>query len=470
MSLRLRLTILCVALVAAVLVGFAVTTYVIARQGIYNSFDDSLNAEALAILGLLPPGSLSEPLGQATRSQLDTQAAAGLLFQIRTNDGNVLYSSFSGSPALLPRDRSLAEEAFYEANVADQTLRLLYLPVDPAGDGGFSIEVGRSTNETAEALSELRYALAAGSLLAVFLTLVPAYYIAGRGLRPVRDVSRLARRIELTGDYSQRLAERRSSDETGELIATFNAMIDRVDGTLAAQTEFLAESSHELRRPLTVLRTNLDILRDPGLPAADRAACLERMSVEARSMSALVGDLLLLTRDKTQSLQRLHVDISSLCSDEVSRFNLGTGQATIESQIEPGLVVIGDEERLRQMLKNLLENAVNYTPPSGQVEAQPEQRRRRRPAGGARHGHRHRGGRPGTGLRSLLPGRCCTGDARGRRGPGPGYRQVHRRRARRHDQRRPDAGGRGHVLRRAAARPRGLRTSYGYVGRLLMIP
>ncbi len=367
MSLRLRLTILCVALVAAVLVGFAVTTYVIARQGIYNSFDDSLNAEALAILGLLPPGSLSEPLGQATRSQLDTQAAAGLLFQIRTNDGNVLYSSFSGSPALLPRDRSLAEEAFYEANVADQTLRLLYLPVDPAGDGGFSIEVGRSTNETAEALSELRYALAAGSLLAVFLTLVPAYYIAGRGLRPVRDVSRLARRIELTGDYSQRLAERRSSDETGELIATFNAMIDRVDGTLAAQTEFLAESSHELRRPLTVLRTNLDILRDPGLPAADRAACLERMSVEARSMSALVGDLLLLTRDKTQSLQRLHVDISSLCSDEVSRFNLGTGQATIESQIEPGLVVIGDEERLRQMLKNLLENAVNYTPPSGEV-------------------------------------------------------------------------------------------------------
>jgi signal transduction histidine kinase len=367
MSLRLRLTFLCVALVAVVIAGFAVTTYFIARQRIYSSFDDSLSTQAGAILSLLPPGTLSDSKVEQTRAQLNNQAAAGLLFQIRTNDGNVLYSSFRGSSELLPRNRSLDAAAFFETNVAQQRLRLLYLPVDTADHNGFSIEVGRSTNETAEALSEIRYALAAGSLLALFLTFVPAYYIAGRGLRPIRDVSRLARRIERTGDFSQRLDDRKAGDETGELIATFNEMIERVDQTLAAQTEFLAESSHELRRPLTILRTNLDILRDPGLPAADRAACLERMSVEARAMSSLVGDLLLLTRDKTQSLQRIHVDFSRLCTDEVSRFGFADGQASIESDVEPGLVVIGDEERLRQMVKNLLENAVNYTPKSGHI-------------------------------------------------------------------------------------------------------
>jgi signal transduction histidine kinase len=367
MSLRLRLTFLCVALVAVVIAGFAVTSYFIARQRIYVSFDDGLTTQANAILGLLPPGTLSASAVQQQQSVLDNQAAAGLLFQIRTNDGNVLYSSFLGSAELLPRGNALDKQTFFETTVAQQRLRLLYLPVDTPDHSGGSIEVGRSTTETSEALTEIRYALAAGSLLALFLTFVPAYYIAGRALRPIRDVSRLARRIERTGDFSQRLQGRKTSDETGELIATFNEMIERVDQTLVAQTEFLADSSHEMRRPLTILRTNLDILRDPGLPAADRAACLERMSREAHAMSALVGDLLLLTRDKTQSLQRVHVDFSRLCADEVSRIGFADGQAPIEPDIEPGLVVIGDEERLRQVVKNLLENAVKYTPKDGHV-------------------------------------------------------------------------------------------------------
>src|SRR6185295_12727040 len=77
---------------------------------------------------------------------------------------------------------------------------------------------------------------------------------------------------------------------------------------------------------------------------------------------------LLLTRDKAQSLQRVHVDLSRLCSDEVSRIGYADRQAAIESNIEPGIVVIGDEERLGQMVKNLLENAVTYTPANGRVK------------------------------------------------------------------------------------------------------
>ncbi|MEO8456701.1 MAG: HAMP domain-containing sensor histidine kinase [Chloroflexota bacterium] len=362
MSLRLRLTFLCVGLVALVLAGFALTTYFLAKRNIYNSFDDSLVAQADAILPLLPT-QLTDESVRAQRPQLDTQAAAGLLFQVRSPDGLVLYSSFRGGQELLPSGRSLGAQAFFDANVAQEKLRILHQPIESGG----SIEVGRSTSETAENVTEIRYALFGGGLLALFLTMIPAYFIAGRGLRPIRDVSRVARRIERTGDFSQRLEQRKSRDETGELIATFNEMIERVDQTMAAQTEFLAESSHELRRPLTILRTNLDILRDPSLPAADRMACLERMSREARAMTSLVGDLLLLTRDKAQSLLQAHVDFSALCADEVSRIGYGDDQPTLTSNIQPGLVVVGDEERLRQMVKNLLENAVTYTPKGGRV-------------------------------------------------------------------------------------------------------
>src|SRR5207245_1785332 len=151
------------------------TTYFIARHRIYSGFDDGLTAESSAILSLLPTGTLSDSVVQQRRSVLDDQAAAGLLFQIRTNDGNVLYSSFHGSPELLPRGNSSDKQTFFETNVAQQRLRLLYLPVDTPDHNGGSIEVGRSTSETSEALTEIRSALAAGSVLALFLTFVPAY-------------------------------------------------------------------------------------------------------------------------------------------------------------------------------------------------------------------------------------------------------------------------------------------------------
>ncbi len=361
MSLRLRLTFLCVALVVIVLGGFAAATYLRARTRIYASFDDSLTSEANAIVAILPPGAPDEQSMQAAHQALDTEAAAGSLFQIRDANGNTLYSSFRGSPNLSPRTGGPGP-VFTHKKVGQEELRILSLPIRADSPAGGSIEVARPTREVDEALFEIRNTLIAGSVIALVLTFFPAYFIAGRALKPVHEVSKLARRIERTSDFSQRLLEPRTSDEIGELTTTFNQLIARIEQTLAAHSRFLAESSHELRRPLTILRTNLDILRDPALPAADRAACLERMSHEARAMSSLVGDLLLLNRDRTLALQSARLDFSRLCAEEAGRIALDEQDLPVLSGIEPGLFVDGDEQRLRQLVKNLLENAVNYSP------------------------------------------------------------------------------------------------------------
>jgi two-component system sensor histidine kinase MprB len=367
LSLRLRLTVLCVALVGCVLAAFSVTTYFITSARIYASLDDSLSSEANAILATLPPGELSPVLIDGVRPALNTEGASGSLFQIRDASGNVLYSSFRGSPDLLPQNRDASREAFFQGKVANQELRILHLPLTSGTHTGGTIEVARSFQETDEALTELLIALVSGSVIALVLTLIPAYYIAGSALKPLRGVSQLAQRIERTSDFSQRLAPRDTRDEIGELTTTFNELIQRIEHTLAAHSQFLAESSHELRRPLTILRTNLDILRDPTLPEADRAACLERMSREARAMSSLVGDLLLLNRDKTQSLEHVPVALSHVCTDEVSRLQFAEPSARVIAEVAPNVVVDGDEQRLHQMVKNLLENAVNYSPRGGRV-------------------------------------------------------------------------------------------------------
>jgi len=151
-------------------------------------------------------------------------------------------------------------------------------------------------------------------------------------------------------------------------VTTFNAMIDRVERMLASQREFLADSSHELRRPLTVLRTNIDLLNDPALPLGEREACLREIRAEAETMSRLLSDLLLLTREQGQAVELAPVDYSSLCKDAVERLRGRDDRHTLTAKVAEGVRLLGDKERLAQMVSNLLDNAARYTPEEGRIE------------------------------------------------------------------------------------------------------
>src|SRR5437867_8978604 len=123
MSLRLRITLLCVALVAVVLAGFAITVNFLASTRIYGSLDDGLEAQANSILATLPPGTLDEALIESSRQALETEEAAGLLFQIRASSAQVLYSSFRASPNVLPPAGSRTEPAGYDGRLPQHQLR-----------------------------------------------------------------------------------------------------------------------------------------------------------------------------------------------------------------------------------------------------------------------------------------------------------------------------------------------------------
>ena len=252
--------------------------------------------------------------------------------------------------------------------VQGSRMRILYQPLVKDGQTLGTIEVGQSLKETDAALDEIRNVSLAGGLTVCLVGIFLAYYLAGRALRPVRQLAQLARDIERTADFGRRLPARGMAGETKELVTTFNAMIERVEKTLTGQLAFLADSSHELRRPLTVLRTNVDVLREPGLPAEDREACLGEMQAEAESMSRLISDLLLLSRDKKQAIAREPVDLTSLCEAAAARLRAkDEGKHQVSIDLAPGVRTIGDGERLAQMLWNLLENAMNYTPSGGRI-------------------------------------------------------------------------------------------------------
>jgi two-component system OmpR family sensor kinase len=371
MSLRLRLTLLYLAFLAVALVAFGVAAYMVAAKRVYDNLDDSLSARVQTVDSSLEglSGPLSEQDIDRSRWELDRQASTDIIFQIRDPDGRVLYSSQPANRELpVPKRLSPGKETVSSRSVEGRRLRVLYQPIVRDGQTLGSLVAGQSLQETDEALDQIRMVFIFGGLAVLLLTSAPTYALARRALKPVRQVSQLARDIERTADFSRRLPTPRGGGEMRELVATFNAMIDRVEQALLTQRTFLADSSHELRRPLTVLRTNVDILNDPSLPAEEREACLREMRAEAAAMSRLLSDLLLLSREEKQAIREAPIDYSSLCEQAAAELRAqDVGHRTIV-EVTPKLRVLGDRERLAQMLWNLLENAAQYTPDGGRIE------------------------------------------------------------------------------------------------------
>jgi two-component system OmpR family sensor kinase len=373
MPLRVRLTLVYLALAALALGSFALAVYLIASKNIYQNLDDGMSSRAQAVIQTFQP--LSQPISEQNitqlRQDLGQEAALGTVFQIRDLGGSILYSSVRTGSGPLPAPKSAQPggPTFSTGKVQGRRLRVLSEPITSGGGQQLgTLELAQPLSETDEALNEIRYVSIIGGLVVLVVASASAYWLAGRALDPVRQASRLARDIERTADFSRRLPSTGAAGEMRELVTTLNAMISRIERTLVAQRAFLADSSHELRRPLTVLRTNIDVMKNPGLSADERAACLSEMSAEAGSMSRLLSDLLLLSREVPQAIERASVDYSSLCEETVARLRTQDVRHKLQAQVAPAVRVMGDRERLAQMLWNLLENAAQYTPAGGRIE------------------------------------------------------------------------------------------------------
>jgi heavy metal sensor kinase len=371
LTLRLRLTLLYVALLAVALATTGITGYLIASHRIYNSLDDSLTLKAQAVFDALKPienPDLTQEDIISQKGELDDLSSSDLVFQVRDNDGTVLYSSNQPASGNLPApgDTTSLVGEFETKDVRAQDTRVLYQPLVINGTRQATIEVGESLAGADTAVAEIRDVIIVGGLAALLATAVLGYTLSGRALQPVRNVSQVARDIEETADFTRRLDQHAGEGEVRELVTAFNAMIERVEQTLAHQKSFLADSSHELRRPLSVLQTNVDILSRPNLSQEERERCVEEVRAEAQVMRKLIADLLMLAREESQSIERARVDFSAVCDRALARVKQ-EGSHTLSGDIESGVVVLGDRERLGQMVSNLLDNAVQYTPPEGQV-------------------------------------------------------------------------------------------------------
>jgi signal transduction histidine kinase len=221
----------------------------------------------------------------------------------------------------------------------------------------------------ARALDNLRNYSFAALIVLFFASLGVGWVVAGRALRPIHRITAVAREIQAT-DLTRRINLRGPPDELRELAGTFDEMLGRLEEAFANQRRFIQEASHELRNPLAVMRTNLEVtLADPDSTLEDFRRTSVVVGNTAERVSHLVDDLLLYARHEVPAFEQEAVDVAVVVHGVAAEF-VGPAEArgiTIERIADPGLWVIGDPLALRQALANLIGNAVRLAPEGSRI-------------------------------------------------------------------------------------------------------
>jgi two-component system sensor histidine kinase MprB len=416
-SFRRRIALASAAAVAVAVVLASILTYVLTSNQLHSQVDEQLHNRARTAGRLeryLKPGSNlgksdSERLGrdlngldgrddaEAAASQEQSQAqalprygpTAKNLFgrlqpgpdqvrgyqQVINSAGTIVVRS--AREVSLPIDAATLQLAksggasfFVDARVNGIHLRVL---AEPFGKGR-AVQLAQPLTEVDSLLSRLRLILALLDLAGIAIAALLGRLVAGAAVLPLKRLTQAAEHVALTQDLSGRIKSV-GQDEIGRLARSFNAMLDALersigalDASVHAQRQLVADASHELRTPVTSLRTNIEILQQAeGMELAERRRLLSDVVEQIEELTLLINDLIELARGEEPFAAAEDVRLDVLVGEVVERARRHAPAARFELALQP-TIVPGVPARLERAITNLIDNAVKYSPPDEPVE------------------------------------------------------------------------------------------------------
>ncbi|MBZ0277332.1 MAG: HAMP domain-containing histidine kinase [Anaerolineae bacterium] len=381
MTLRLKLILLYAALLTIIIVSFGIMTFAVIRATWIESVDQTLRETANLVINNAVSALVGDFGGpQSVRvilPSLDTFRASGVMVQawqvnqgehpqFVTSSANVRNYDAPFDPAALGSDTPVFSYIFTPNNVE---LRVLTAPVSVTGHNTIlgNVQVAASLYTINQATDKLALLMFIGGVAGVLISILLGAWLSHQALSPIGAITKAADSITTAKDLLTRLPTKGHKDELGQLTAVLNRMLDRIEHLFSVQHRFVADVSHELRTPLTAIRGNLEIIERYGLDPDS----LDAIKSESERMSRLVSDLLLLARADYggMKLDLMPVDLDSIVTDIYHEGQILVKDRALAikiNRIEPARIM-GNPDRLKQLLLNLLSNAIHFTPDGGQI-------------------------------------------------------------------------------------------------------
>ncbi|MFN2160415.1 MAG: ATP-binding protein [Anaerolineales bacterium] len=366
MSLRARLAFLSTSIVGGILFIFGMAVYISVSITLTRQVDQTLARAASQIIGNARAGRLG-----VTMPELDL--FADVYIQVWGKDGQLESASQNIQGYNQPLDPAGfydTEPVFKDVGVGNARLRVLTVPLIIRSNERIvgTLQVATSLSMIDTIQNVLLYVLFIGAAVSMTIAGVASWFSTKQALSPLEDVTRTALQITRADDLSRRIPYKGPpDDEVGQLIHSFNKTLSRLENLFDTQRRFVADVGHELRTPLTVIKGNVDLLR--------RMQCVDEESLngidnEVGRLTRLVGDLLLLAQAESGKLPlvRTDVELDTLVLDVLNQMNvLAKDQVNLRLEDIDQVLVCGDRDRLKQVLVNLVGNAIKYTPLGGEV-------------------------------------------------------------------------------------------------------
>ncbi len=379
MSLRKRLSLIAAASVAVAVLIAVLVSYLVVRDQLRGQVDSALRGQAGAVID---HGAVA--LGGGFGGLPANAGGPAPYAQIVGANGSVLGGSQGG--LILPVDSTTlsvaggeASTQLRDATVSDSHLRVITFHDTLSTGQPVAVELARPLGTVDSILASLRLILALLFVGGIAVAAVLGRLAARRVLAPLAEVEMAAQHISETDDLSGRIRVH-ADDEVGRLALRFNSMLDRLEGSreqldasVRAQRQLVADASHELRTPVTSLRTNIEVLLEGGeLDPGDRRRLLSDVVEQSEELSALVGDLIELARGDQPGPETEDLRLDRIAAESVARARRNAPAIDFRPTLMP-VSIDGVPERLGRAVNNLLDNAARHSPPGGVVQVSVDQ-------------------------------------------------------------------------------------------------
>ena len=387
LSIGWRLTVWYLAIFAVGQFAFGAGMWLVLRHHLISLVDENLQHQADDVRSFLLSQKKNADVYkfQEEVSEAYGQAYAGEYLSISTSTGDPVYiSDFLAkngfaAPASAPGNGlATAAAAFQSRVIGHRHLRFFRSSVDTHGLT-FVVAMGASTKEVRETLGAFRNYLLLFAPLVLLISAGGGYWLSRRALAPVDALTRTAHNIS-GQDFSSRLETLDTGDELQRLSDTLNEMLDRIEKVFLQITQFTADASHELRTPISLIRTEAEVALRRERDADIYREALRHILSETEKMSVLIENLLELARADSgrEFLKPRPVELGTMLQECVQEWKAPAALAGHEVSLdirEAGRVcVMADEPALRRVFSILLDNAVKYTPAPGSIHVSLEQR------------------------------------------------------------------------------------------------